>query len=152
MNYFSSLAQSVKLVIALGVLLGYALQFFVAIQIMLPSIKKSCNLTKKHPMIGELLFRTFMVLLTFAVAELVPNLNLLLSLIGALCSTALALVFPPIIQIVLSFSENGSKCTNLCKNLTIIIFAMIGLAAGTYESIRLIILETNWISIIKSVV
>lgn len=135
------MAQSVKMVIALGVLLGYALQFFIPIQIMLPSIIKRFTMTRNHPMIGELAFRTFMVLVTFAIAELVPKLNLLLSLIGALCSTGLALVFPPTIQIVLSYSEEGPSRYIVVKNSIILFFALLGFATGTYESLSAIIMD-----------
>lgn len=112
---------------------------------MFPPIAKNCTFTRNHPMIGELAFRTIMVLVTFAIAVLVPDLNLLLSLIGALCSTALALVFPPIIQIVLSYSEGGSSCCSFIKNVLIILLALLGFVAGTYESLRLILIESNWI-------
>lgn len=48
--------------ISVGVLLGYALQFFVAIEILWPSIQEKYKF--KYPLIGELCFRTMMVLLT----------------------------------------------------------------------------------------
>ena len=129
------------MVISLGVLLGYALQFFVPMQIMLPSIIKKFKFTRSHPLIGELAFRTLMVLVTFAVAGLVPKLNLLLSLIGAFCSTGLALVFPPIIEIVLSYSEGGPSKFSIIKNSIILFFALLGFATGTYESLSAIIMD-----------
>ena len=76
-----------KLAIALGVLLGYAIQFFVAIQIMLPNVKRTLKIADDHPLISELVFRSFMVLLTFGVAIIIPELDLLLSLIGSVCSS-----------------------------------------------------------------
>lgn len=129
-----------KLAISLGILLGYAIQFFVAIQIMFPSVRSSINVVDKHPIIGELIFRTLMVLVTFAVAELVPNLSLLLSLIGAVCSTVLALVLPPLMEfIILSCEEDGVGWFVFIKNTIILIISVIGFATGGYESLSKII-------------
>lgn len=60
---FTSLAQSVKLMVSMGVLLGYPLQFFVAIQVMWPSVKQICNMQGRS-LTGELFFRTLLVLVT----------------------------------------------------------------------------------------
>lgn len=134
------MAQCVKLAIALGVLLGYAIQFFVAIQIMFPSIKSTFKFADKHPFIGELLFRTFMVLVTFGVAELVPNLSLLLSLIGAVCSTVLALVLPPLLEfIILSCEGDRVGWFVFFKNTIILVISLIGFVTGGYESLSSII-------------
>lgn len=81
------LAQIAKFATALGVLLGYPLQFFVAIQIMFPNVRQTIGFVDNHPFIGELVFRTFMVLVTLMIAEIVPMLNLLLSLVGSFCTT-----------------------------------------------------------------
>lgn len=139
-NFIFRLAQCVKLAIALGVLLGYAIQFFVAIQIMFPSIRSTFKFADKHPLVGELLFRSVMVLVTFGVAELVPNLSLLLSLIGAVCSTVLALVLPPLIEfIILSCDENGIGWFVFVKNTVILLISLIGFVTGGYESLSSII-------------
>lgn len=57
------LAQSVKVMFAIGVLLGFALQFFIAIQIMWPSLVDKLQL-KGNLMIKELFFRMLMVFVT----------------------------------------------------------------------------------------
>jgi proton-coupled amino acid transporter len=133
------LAQLVKLATALGVLLGYPLQFFVAIQIMFPTIRNNLKVVKDHPFIGELLFRSLLVLLTFMIAELVPKLSLLLSLIGALCSTALALVFPPVIQCILNLQSDETSNYITVKNIVILLVALLGFCTGTYESVSAIV-------------
>lgn len=130
------LAQIVKIAVGFGMCLTFALQFFIAIQIMWPFVFKRfghlCQTT-----VLELLFRTFMVFVTFIIAAMVPHLNVFISLIGALCSTALALFFPALIQIVLAYgtSEGPTKFV-LIKNSLIILFAVFGLTTGTYESIN----------------
>ncbi|XP_030378759.1 proton-coupled amino acid transporter 1 [Scaptodrosophila lebanonensis] len=130
------LAQSVKLMVSMGVLLGYPLQFFVAIQIMWPSAKQFCRLEGRS-LSGELGFRTLLVILTLAIAELVPALGLFISLIGALCSTALALVFPPVIELIARSEPNkGPGVWLFAKNLVILLLALLGFFTGSYESLR----------------
>lgn len=57
---FRSLGIVVKLVVSLGMLLTFPLQFFVPIQIMLPSVQHHFEYVK-HPLLVELLFRTTLV-------------------------------------------------------------------------------------------
>ncbi|GAB0096000.1 proton-coupled amino acid transporter 1 [Sergentomyia squamirostris] len=133
------LAQSVKLLISLGVLLGYALQFFIAIQIMWPGIQEKFG-PFSRPLIGEFIFRILMVLLTLTIAMAVPKLSLFISLNGALCSTALALVFPPFIELVSTWEDTkGPGAIILLKNVAIMIIALLGFVTGSYESLAQII-------------
>ncbi|XP_065090451.1 proton-coupled amino acid transporter-like protein CG1139 [Ochlerotatus camptorhynchus] len=136
------LAESVKIMIATGVLLGFALQFFVAMIIMWPPIKCRLNITK-HQTLAEICFRILIVLVTFVIAECVPNLSLFISLIGALCSTALALVFPPIIELIVAYSEPEGKPSAfmIVKNVFILILALLGFFTGSYESLSKIVQE-----------
>jgi solute carrier family 36 (proton-coupled amino acid transporter) len=123
------------------VLLGYAIQFFVAIQIMFPVIRQSSIIAKHHPFISELVFRTLMVLVTFLVAELVPNLSLLLSLIGSVCSTVLALVLPPLMEfIIAACEEKGASWFIIIKNSIILVLSLLGFLTGGYESLSAIIM------------
>lgn len=70
-----------------------------------------------------------------------PHLNVIISLIGAMFGTALALFFPVICQLVLSFGveEERPSWFLLSKNTFIILFALFGLFTGTYESISSLI-------------
>lgn len=121
---------------AFGVLLGYAIQFYVAIQIMYPSVRGSINYLDKHPKFGELIFRTLIVLVTFAVAAVVPNLSLLLSLVGSVCSTVLALTLPPLIEFIITKTEQDELDWFLIiKNSAIILIAIVGFITGAYESL-----------------
>ncbi|EDS28921.1 proton-coupled amino acid transporter 1 [Culex quinquefasciatus] len=134
------LAESVKVMISSGVLLGFALQFFVAIIIMWPSVECRLNITK-HKTLSEMGFRVVMVLVTFVIAECVPNLSLFISLIGALCSTALALVFPPIIELIVAYTDPKQRPGRwmVAKNVVILVLALIGFFTGSYESLSNIV-------------
>lgn len=107
---------------------------------MFPAVKRNVQFADKHPFLGELLFRTLMVLVTFGVAELVPNLSLLLSLIGAVCSTVLALVLPPLLEFIILSCENGKvECFVFFKNSIILLISLVGFATGGYESLSRIV-------------
>lgn len=57
-----ALAQSVFLILVIGVTLGYAIQFYIPIEIMFPSIRRRIRFADRNPLVGELLFRLVMVL------------------------------------------------------------------------------------------
>ncbi|XP_052900975.1 proton-coupled amino acid transporter-like protein CG1139 [Anopheles moucheti] len=128
------LAESVKMMIATGVLLGYALQFFVAIMIMWPMVESRVAVARKHPVRCEMVFRIIMVLVTFLVAECVPNLGAFISLIGAFCSSSLALMFPPLIELIVAWTNGKLGVWLVLKNIIILLLAFLGFATGTYES------------------
>ena len=132
------LAQSVKFMIAIGVLLTYALQFYIPIKIMLPGIKFRFAFAKKHKILSEMVFRTFMVILTLLIAEGIPHLNLFIPLIGSVCSNCLCLVFPPIIELISDYCE---KPEVILKNIFILILAILGMVTGFYESLTAIVNE-----------
>lgn len=125
------LAQIIILMVALGVLLGYAIQFFVAIQIMLPSITNTWKTAAKYPIRSELIFRAFMVLVTFTVAQLVPNLSLLLALIGSVCCVVLVFVYPVIAEMITKNDQEGGISVFVwVKNLIIMALAACGFVLG----------------------
>ncbi|KAF5271068.1 hypothetical protein FQR65_LT00487 [Abscondita terminalis] len=128
------LSQTVKFVIPLGVLLTFALQFYIPIKIIFPYIEKGFG-PLKNPTIIEYVVRIFFVLVIFTLAEIVPYLDLFISLVGAFCSTSIALIIPPILE----FSTT-SKVTiwMTIKNVIIIGIGVLGCVTGSYESIRLI--------------
>ena len=133
-------AQTVNIIIAVGVALGYAIQFYIPIQILFPLVRRSMNCASNNPLASELTFRMFMVLVTFTVAILVPNVGLLISLIGAICSNSLALVFPVIIEyLVMTRGDNKMSWFHTIKNLLILGLALIGFLSGGYQSISGII-------------
>lgn len=81
----------------------------------------------------------FLFFCTFSdsLAEVVPALNAFISLIGALCSSGLALIFPAIIELVVAWgTSTGPSGTMLTKNAVILVIAMLGLVTGTYESLH----------------
>lgn len=72
-----------------------------------------------------------------SLAEVVPALNAFISLIGALCSSGLALIFPPVIELVSAWgSSEGPNKFMITKNCIILVVALFGLVTGTIESME----------------
>lgn len=86
----------------------------------------------------SLLHKNFSV--TFGVALIVPSLGLLISLIGAVCSNSLALLFPVIIEF-LNETRDGKRMSLLpaLKNGFVLLLFIIGFASGAFESVKQII-------------
>lgn len=130
------MSQVVKIVAALGVFFGYPIQFFVMMKIIWPPVKRGYGCAQKYPITLQVILRFFMVMLTFGVALVVPNLSLFISLIGALCSTTLAFVIPVLIDFVIRTQEpKGLGTLIYLKNIAILIIALLGIVTGTYQSI-----------------
>ena len=81
-------------------------------------------------------FTFFFVLFLYVVglAAAIPKLDLFISLVGAFSSSFLALIFPPVLELI-TFWPNPGKWT-VFKDVSIIIFGVIGFFAGTYASIE----------------
>jgi proton-coupled amino acid transporter len=80
----------------------------------------------------------FLVLLAVAI----PNLELFISLFGALCLAALGIAFPAIIETSTfwySINRSSSFYSMLARNTFLVIFSLFGLVVGTYTSLSDII-------------
>ncbi|XP_011690625.1 PREDICTED: proton-coupled amino acid transporter 2-like isoform X2 [Wasmannia auropunctata] len=132
------LPQCIKTAISLSILLSYALQFYVPIAIMWPGIVDKFG-PFKWPVFAEIIFRSVMCFVTFIMAEAVPKLGLFISLVGAVSSTALALVFPPIIEMIVYWHNTSLGFFTIAKDVMIVLIGVLGFATGTYESLTSII-------------
>jgi len=130
------LAQLVKILMALAIYLTYSLMLYVPADIMWPAIaaRFHSSAAKKY---GEYVFRAFLVLLTFLLAACIPNIGLFISLVGAIASSTLAIIFPPIIQII-TFWHKMTR-TMLLKCMFILMFGSFCFVVGTYSSVSAVI-------------
>lgn len=92
------LAQLVRLMMAMAIYLSYTLQFYVPINIIGPWLRARLH-GENNRILGDYLLRIGLVLFTFILAALIPNLGAVISLVGAVSSSTLALIFPPIIEV-----------------------------------------------------
>lgn len=88
----------------------------------------------------KFLFYVDIFLISGILALFVPYLELLITLIGAFASSGLALIFPPLIEIV-TYSAEGEKLSWIVfmKDIFIILIGVLGFVTGTYTSISDII-------------
>ncbi|VDK83444.1 unnamed protein product [Litomosoides sigmodontis] len=125
--------QSIKLIFAICVMVSYPLQFFIPME----RIEKW--VTRKIPVENQVVYIYFarygIVLLTCAVAELVPHLALFISLIGAFSGSSMALLFPPFIDLLISHSRGKLTLKVWIIDLVLMLFALIGLVTGTYTAL-----------------
>lgn len=131
------LAQLVRLMMALAIFLSYTLQFYVPINIIGPWLRSRLH-GDSNRILGDYLLRIGLVLFTFILAAMIPNLGAVISLVGAVSSSTLALIFPPIIEIITFWNtENGLGRFNwvLWKDVLIMIFGIMGFVFGSFTSI-----------------
>ena len=79
-----------------------------------------------------------MVSFSGATAASVPQLENFISLVGAVASAALAIIFPPLFHI-LTFKDKGLKKIWFLKNVFIMTVGVLGFVFGTYTSVVAII-------------
>ncbi|XP_048505508.1 proton-coupled amino acid transporter-like protein CG1139 isoform X2 [Athalia rosae] len=132
------LAKSVQVLLAFSIYVTHALMCYVAIEIswndyLGPKLEKS-----SHRLLWEYVLRTSLVIFTFLCAVAIPQLELFISLIGALSLSGLGLGFPAIIHTCAFWkvTHGSRKIIMVAKNSFVVIFGILGLVAGTYTSLR----------------
>uniref|UniRef100_A0A8D2D9P4 Solute carrier family 36 member 2 n=1 Tax=Sciurus vulgaris TaxID=55149 RepID=A0A8D2D9P4_SCIVU len=126
------LYQSVKLLYIIGILCTYALQFYVPVEIIIPFAVS--RVSKRWTLPVDLSIRLALVCLTCILAILIPRLDLVLSLVGSVSSSALALIIPPMLEITTYYSEGMSPLT-IAKDALISIMGFVGFLVGTYQAL-----------------
>lgn len=134
---------SVKLIFVLCLLVSYGLQMYVPVDLLWPPIKSRLS-SRKAKVYGEYLFRLILVSITFLIAATIPYLDLVIALVGALSSSTLALIFPPLFHIVTFWPDGLGKCKwMLVKNILIILFGLCGFFVGTFTTIQEIVRKSQ---------
>ncbi|KAL1117019.1 hypothetical protein AAG570_004347 [Ranatra chinensis] len=139
------LSDSVQAMLALGIASTFALQFYVASDLIWQDVKARFG-PFSRPLTWEILLRFMLVLFTMLLAAVIPMLGLFISLIGAVSSTALALVFPALSDMALRCAPpaNGPLKSKhhffrLSIDAVTLIVAFVGFVSGTYCSISQIV-------------
>lgn len=128
--------QIVKLLYCFGIFITFALQFYVPAEILIPPAV--ARVPPRWETAVNLLLRTAMVIFTCVLAILIPELDLVISLVGSVSSSFLALIFPPILE-VLTFYREGVTPLVAVKNALISAIGLVGFLAGTYVSLEQIV-------------
>lgn len=131
------LFEIVKMFFVIAIFITYGLMMFVPMEIIWPMVEKKIK-NKAWIKFYEFGFRSGLIVFTFVIAAIIPHLGPFISLIGALASVALALLFPVVIDTVMRLPTNnfGTGYWRLIKNVAIFIFGAVGFVAGTFCSVR----------------
>lgn len=82
----------------------------------------------------ETLFRTAMIIFTYSLAMVVPRIDLFIALIGAVGSSTLALIIPPMLDLLVFWPLENYSMRKLIKNILILCFGLYIFIAGTLTS------------------
>ncbi|XP_077983547.1 proton-coupled amino acid transporter 1-like [Glandiceps talaboti] len=126
---------AVKILFSGAIFVSYGLQFYVPMDVIWPSVRD--KLPPKLRTVGNYVFRTILVLITLGLAAGIPQLGLFISLVGSLASSALALIFPPILEELTycnGYKDLGSV-VRLTKNICICTIGVLGFVFGTFVSV-----------------
>uniref|UniRef100_A0A8I5TYW4 Solute carrier family 36 member 3 n=2 Tax=Pongo abelii TaxID=9601 RepID=A0A8I5TYW4_PONAB len=126
------LYQSVKLMYSIGIFFTYALQFHVPAEIIIPFAIS--QVSESWALFVDLSVRSALVCLTCVSAILIPRLDLVISLVGSVSSSALALIIPALLEIIIFYSEDMS-CVTIAKDIMISILGLLGCIFGTYQAL-----------------
>lgn len=125
----------VKASYTMAIFFTYFIQFYVPMQIMVPPLQKG---NEKCKLGIDIFMRSAMVTLTCALAITIPQLDNFIALVGAVSSSSIALVFPPLLH-TLCFWDSGISKLEVTKNTLITILGIIGSVLGTIVSVLAII-------------
>ncbi|XP_066199804.1 proton-coupled amino acid transporter 3 [Saccopteryx leptura] len=127
------LYQSVKLMYSIGIFFTYALQFHVPAEIIIPFVVS--QVPESWALFAELSVRTALVCLTCVSAILIPRLDLIISLVTSMSSSALALIIPPLLELI-TFYHEDMNCATIAKDIMISILGLLGCVFGTYQALQ----------------
>ena len=74
-----------------------------------------------------------------ALGAAIPRLDLFISLVGAVSSSTLALMAPPIIDTVTFWPDKGWMNLRIVRNATFFIIGLVGFLTGSYVSLAEIV-------------
>lgn len=132
-------AQCVKLLIVLSVYLTYNLQMYVPLDIIWRKVLSSKVDGKIKTHLAQITMRCLFVAGTVVIAVAVPNLEPIITLVGAVCLSSLGILLPAVIDTVLYWDNLGYLNWKLVKNVFLMLFSILALISGSVVSVSSLI-------------
>ncbi|XP_063823650.1 proton-coupled amino acid transporter-like protein CG1139 [Ostrinia nubilalis] len=127
-------ALTAKILVAIAVFFTYCLQMYAPMDIIWSRLQKSVG--QKYQNMGQVLLRTLSVTLTVILAIAVPDLALLIELVGAIFFSTLGLLIPVVVQTVHRWDRGLGKYQYiLWKNGLLLLFYLLVLLSGCYSAV-----------------
>ncbi|XP_068627821.1 proton-coupled amino acid transporter-like protein CG1139 [Battus philenor] len=128
------MAQSAKLIMAIVIYFSYALQFYVPMEMINRLLQNRSS--NKYENVIQISIRTVVVTLTVAIAAAFPNLEMVISFVGAIFFSTLGLFIPAVIDTVFLWDRGLGRFNYVVfKNAIIAIISIIALVSGSYVSV-----------------
>lgn len=128
-----------QVLIAIAILFTCGLQFFVPMDIMWRKVQHRFPKDKHNR--TQIILRAATMIIMGAITVAVPNLDPIISLVGAVFLSVLGILVPAVIETVYFWPDLGTCKWILIKNILLSIFAMFALVAGSIVSVQDIIKE-----------
>ncbi|CAG4987900.1 unnamed protein product [Parnassius apollo] len=128
------LAQSAKIIMAVVIYFSFALQFYVPMEMITRLLRKRASTNYEN--VIQISIRTILIIISVAIAAIFPNLELVISLVGAVFFSTLGLFIPAVVDTVFLWDRGLGKFNYvLIKNITIAVISIIALVSGSYVSV-----------------
>ncbi|KAF9405851.1 hypothetical protein HW555_013573 [Spodoptera exigua] len=127
-------AQVAKGLMAFVIFLSFGLQFYVPMEMI---TRKRKGKESKYENLVQVVIRTVMVTISVAIAAAFPNLELVISFVGAVFFSTLGLLIPAVVDTVYRWENRLGRFNYiLWKNTLIGIISIIALFSGAYVSVQ----------------
>ncbi|XP_072486857.1 proton-coupled amino acid transporter 1-like isoform X2 [Notamacropus eugenii] len=123
--------QFVKMLYSIGIFFTYALQFYVPAEIIIPLVISW--VPEQWELLVDLSVRAIMVCMTYIFAMMIPQMELVVALLGSASCSVLALIIPPLLEICTYYLDGLSSFT-IMKDIFISTLGILGCIMGTYQA------------------
>jgi len=130
----------IKIILILSVYFGTPIQFYVIIEMLWPAILRKLPVSSSYFLPLEYAFRFLVVLLTYALAMVIPHLDLIIPLVGITVGSIIAFFLPGLFDMVTFWDDRrleSKKIFAFClvKDLCLMILGIFALIVGLYSNI-----------------
>ncbi|CAG9134608.1 unnamed protein product [Plutella xylostella] len=128
-----TLAQTAKILVALVMMLSYALIYYVPFDVVWRRLQGRVPAAAHRWAVAGI--RLLGCLMTVGIACAIPRLELFMELVGAVCLSVLGLLLPAVLETAWRWGRGPCKLL-VCKNAVIVFFALLAMVSGVVYSIK----------------